>query len=366
MNETSFSTLTLEGKYFEGNQLIAYANDRLENSLTADWQKAIFDFILQWLNKDDYLNIKTSGSTGVPKTIRIKKQKMVNSAIKTGEYLDLRKGDKSLLALPAGYIAGKMMVVRAMVLGLDLHFVKPLADPLNAIDEDFDFAAMVPLQIYEILSQVGGIEKLNRIKKLIIGGAPLAPSLQTEIRKLSNESYLSYGMTETVSHIAMQKLRGQDADGYMHPLPGVKVWANEEGRLCIEAPKLADGIIKTGDLAEFIDKNRFKILGRCDNLIITGGINVIPELVEKKLETYIKDRFIISSVPDEKLGAKLLLVIEGQPWLVQEQQAIENVLKQKFGKSERLRQLFFLPDFPETPGGKIDRPGIQKMIGEGE
>ncbi len=356
--------INIDGVFLKKDDLLNYSNNFLRNPKSQEWQKSIYSFIKTWLDESSYIITKTSGSTGSPKNIRIKKQQMVNSALKTGNFLKLRRGDKALLCLPASFIAGKMMLVRAMVLGLNLKTVQPSGNPLRDFDEDFHFAAMIPLQVFQILKEEYGKEKLNRIKNLIIGGGSVSDGLRYEIKKLNNSIYSTYGMTETVTHIAMERLNGYYADGLLHALPGVKINTDYRKRLIINAPEISDNDIKTNDIAIINNDTTFKIVGRYDNLIISGGVNIIPELIEEKLENYITERFIISSDRDDKLGEKLVLVVEGEDWPKEQKDNFLNKISKIVTRFELPKFIKFVLEFPQTENGKINRLKLRGRIVE--
>ena len=355
MHYQEVNSIKLNNETLAGENLTEYCRMQLDTPYLDSWKESIYTFLLEWLDEMPTITTWTSGSTGEPKAIQLKKQHMLNSALKTGSHLDLKENDKALLCLPAEYIAGKMMLVRSMVLGLNLQISEPKNDPLKELEGTFDFAAMVPLQVHDILQQANGYEKLNRVRKLIIGGGPVPLRLREKIAVLENEAYSTYGMTETVSHIAMERLNGPQADGYYHFPPRIEIENDEKDRLIIHAPDIADEVIKTNDIVALINERTFKVLGRYDNIINSGGIKIIPELIEKKLEKYISKRFIISSVPDEKLGEKVILVIEDKEWDENDIAVLQNAISGELGKYEQPKWIEFISQFKETESGKVDR-----------
>jgi O-succinylbenzoic acid--CoA ligase len=264
---------------------------------------------------------------------------MVASALATGDFFDLKAGDKALHCLPVKFVAGKMMLVRAMILGLDTEFVAPSSHPLRNNEINYDFVAMVPLQAQNSLKE------LKMVKKLIVGGAKISASLEKELKKLPTQSYETYGMTETITHIAAKKV-GEKA---FTVLPNVTVSYDDRNCLVIHAPKISDEIIQTNDLVELVNENQFVFLGRIDNVINSGGIKLIPEQIEEKLANKIHHRFFISSKEDKELGEKVVLYVEG------EKQDFENTIFDSLDKYERPKELFFIPKFKETATGKILR-----------
>ena len=310
------------------------------------YEKSVGDFLLDWFDNKTYIEMTTSGTTGVPKVIQIDKQAMVNSALATGDFFDLSPGDKTLHCLPTKYIAGKMMFVRGFILGLDMDFVAPSLNPLEKNTTCYDFAAMVPLQAQY------SFKGLTKIKKLIIGGARVAKALEAKLIKLPIDVYETYGMTETITHIAAKKL-GED---YFTVLPHVQISYDDNKCLSIKAPRISNDIIATHDLVELINENQFRFLGRIDNIINSGGIKLIPEIIEEKLSETILRRFFVTGVADEKLGEKLILIIEGEPYDIAESDFL------KLDKYERPKEIYFFPEFLETETGKIMRKETVKKL----
>lgn len=306
-----------------------------------DFEKPVGNFLLDWFDEKDYIDMLTSGSTGIPKTIRVLKQSMVNSAIATGNYFDLSPGDKVLNCLPVKYVAGKMMFVRSFILGLDMEFVAPSAFPLRKNEFDFDFAAMVPLQAQNSLSA------LHKIKKLIVGGAKINAQLEKELLQLPTRCFETFGMTEAVSHIAAKKI-GEKA---FTALPHVKISQDERNCLVINAPDVVSHKIVTNDLVELLSGNQFIFLGRMDNLVNSGGIKLIPEQIEAKLHASIPQRFFAIGVSDADLGEKLILVIEGEKY------DFDKTLFDVLSKYEKPKDIIFVSKFKETPNGKVIRRG---------
>lgn len=304
-----------------------------------DFEKPVGDFLLDWFDSKDYLEMQTSGTTGDAKTIRISKQAMVKSALATGDFFDLQPGDKALQCLPVKYVAGKMMLVRGMILGLDLEFVAPSSNPLLNNEIDYDFVAMVPLQAQN------SINELKRVKKLIVGGAALSKPLEKQLLKLKTEVYETFGMTETITHIAARKL----GDKAFTVLPNVTISYDERNCLVIHAPNISDEVIVTSDIVELVNENQFIFFGRIDNVINSGGVKLIPEQIEEKLATKIAQRFFIASKPDAEYGEKVVLVIEG------EKQNLEDSIYENLDKYEKPKEVLFIPKFKETASGKIMR-----------
>ncbi len=300
--------LTLDGVSFAGGTLAAFAESyaRREGHL-GDLAR----FLLDWRSQSPTTTVLTSGSTGAPKPISVEKTRMARSARLTCDFLRLQKGKRALLAMPLRYIAARMMVVRALVGGLDLVTVHPSASPLVEVMLPLDFAPLTAMQVYESLQDHACAKKLRQIRCLLVGGGAISTSLAHKLAEFPNEVWCSYGMTETLSHIALRRLNGPSASEWYTTLPGVSVRLSPEGTLAIWAPTVLDGELVTNDLAEIDEAGRFRILGRCDNVVNSGGIKIQLEAVEELLEPVIKHPFCVTSLPDQRLGEKLVLLHQG-------------------------------------------------------
>jgi O-succinylbenzoic acid--CoA ligase len=348
------SHIILNGKQFSP-EVVA---EGLSNSDFPEWEKELYFFLNEWFSDSDFVVAQTSGSTGEPKTIELPKSVILKSAERTIEYFGLKKNNRLLLSLPCRYIAGKMMVVRAIVGQMNLIAVDPATDFDFLEQENFDFGAMVPNQVFKLLGQPSGIEKLQNIRNLLIGGSGISSAMEAQISSLSSRVVITYGMTETASHIAIRELSGNRKSDFYQCLPGISVSFSETDCLQIHHPEFAEPI-KTNDLVQLQSDTSFRILGRADSVIISGGIKYSPEALEKKLETVINERFIISSVPDEKLGEKLALVIEGKPT---ETTILEQKIDVLLTTFERPKFIYFLEHFPTTVSGKIKRKELKQLI----
>jgi o-succinylbenzoate---CoA ligase len=302
--------------------------------------KSVGNFLLNWFDESSFLEVQTSGTTGSPKLIRIKKQAMVNSALATGDFFKLQPGNKALLCLSADFIAGKMMIVRALILGLELDTVAASSSPLENISKEYDFVAMVPLQVENSLRQ------LNLVKKLIIGGASVNIFLRNKLKDLSVEIFETYGMTETITHIAAKPINNDN----FKTLPNVTVSIDNRNCLIIKAPKILKEIIITNDIVDLISESEFKWLGRIDNVINSGGIKLFPEQIEEKLQNKILNRFFISGIKDDLLGQKIVLIIESKEVLVLDVEVFEEL-----SKFEKPKKIFYVDAFEETASHKINR-----------
>jgi o-succinylbenzoate---CoA ligase len=355
-----YHTLTMKGQSFQEKALSLLCLQKISDEKLTSWERNLYRFIQDWISADPEIEVKTSGSTESPKLKRIEKDKMIQSALMTGQYFHLKKYDRALLCLPVDYIAGKMMVVRSFVLGLNLIPIEPSGNPFEKATERFDFAAMTPMQVSNILTEKSGIKKLNRIIKLIIGGADVSPELLTKIRLLKNEAWQTYGMTETITHVAVRKLNAPGESENYRALPQVFFHQDERDCLVIHAPHLSEKKVVTNDIVELLNNREFKFIGRYDNIINSGGIKLSPEEIEKKMSPYIMQRFIITGFPDKKLGQKLVLILEGQ----ESEPLALNGLAEKacLSKYEIPKQIIYSPRFPVTETGKILRKEVINKI----
>jgi len=320
--------------------------------------KDIGVFITNWLNDNDYVLVNTSGSTGTPKKIKLLKSHMRNSALATGNYFGLKEDAIALLCLSATYIAGKMMLVRAMILGWDIHLVSPIANPLENLTESYDFCAMVPMQVEASLSH------LHKIEQLIIGGAPISLTLNKELQTVTTNCFATYGMTETITHIAVKRINKfggnlSAVESYFNTLPNVSISKDDRGCLVIDAPKVSNEIIVTNDIVNIHSDTEFEWLGRFDNVINSGGLKLFPEQIEQKLSQLIKERFFVIGIADEILGEKLILIVESEIPL--------NLLKFDYQrcqltKYEMPKEVLILPKFKETLTGKVRRKQTLKLL----
>jgi O-succinylbenzoic acid--CoA ligase len=305
-------------------------------------------FISEWLNGEEELILQTSGSTGKPKSISMKKEWMENSAQLTENTFGLKKGDSALLCMSIKHVAGKMMVVRALELALDLKVVEPSSSPLKDIDDQIDFAAMVPLQLENSSND------LDKVKTLIVGGGQVSLQLIKKLQNISTQIYETYGMTETLTHVAIKPLNGPNKSDIFSALDGIHFEIDERDCLVINAPMLSPESIVTNDIIELINDISFRWLGRFDNVINSGGVKIIPEVVEAKLASVISNqRFFIAGETNNKLGERVVLFVEGDEMPI----SFESL--EKF---ERPKEIYFIRNFVETGSGKICQKETVNMV----
>lgn len=309
------------------------------------------EFINQWQSPSPTLLVHTSGSTGKPKPMLVEKRRMEASARITCQFLGLKRGDTALLCMPLDYIAGKMVVVRAIVWGLKLIDIPPCGHPLKQIDTPPVFAAMVPMQVFNCMQDASERQKLWQIKHLIIGGGAINDDMAAELRQHPNAVWSTYGMTETLSHIALRRLSGPQASEWYEPFDGVNVSINADGCLVIDAPTVCALPLTTNDIAEIAtDGRRFRIRGRKDNVICSGGIKLQIEEMEAKLRPYINVPFLISKRSDPKFGETVVMIAE-----TNDIESLKTICKERLNKYEQPHKYIAVDSIPTTETGKPAR-----------
>lgn len=329
------------------------------------------DFLKEWNNDAPCVQVHTSGSTGEPKPLLVEKHRMEASARITCSFLGLKSGDTALLCMSLDYIAGKMMVVRALTCGLRLVCVTPAGHPFSSdirgelFQKDISFAAMVPMQVYNTLQVHAERERLMRVRHLIIGGGAIDDALESELRTFPNCVWSTYGMTETLSHIALRRLNGPEASEWYTPFDTVKVSLNAEGCLVIDAPAVCAEVLETNDCAEIApDGRRFRILGRRDNVICSGGVKIQIEEVERRLRPSMPLPYMITRCRDAKFGEAVVLLMESENTDTQSD-AIEkarDVCRRVLPAYWRPKHYLSVPALPMTPTGKPARKQAEDMV----
>lgn len=330
--------------------------------LDKNYELIILDFLEKYKNDTNFI-LQTSGSTGQKKEICVSKKQLQQSAIATIKALNLKKSDTALLCLHFDFIASKMMLIRAFEADMNLVISKPNAD-LGALIEQYQisFAAFVPLQIEKIIAS-NGIEMLNKIQTILIGGTAISQNLVAKLQSGSSNIYQTFGMTETVSHIALRKISGNNPLKYYTILPNIEIKTNVENCLCIKGEVTNNVWIETTDVIHLIDNQNFEWIGRKDFVINSGGIKIHPEELETKIAEVLKPNFVISSLDDEKLGQKIVLVLE-QKNKIKEEEKLLLQIKNLVSVYEAPKSIVYLLNFPFLENGKINRLEIKNLINQ--
>ena len=317
-------------------------------------RSAVEDFVDEWNNIKTTIKVQSSGSTGAPKSIQLEKKFMEASARMTGTHLELNKGDSALLCMSPETIAGKMMIVRSIVLEMELHVANITSTPFTDIDitTSIDFVAMVPVQVEASILHTP--DKFKRIKKLIIGGGSISTQLNEKIIESGINSWQTFGMTETISHIAMRKIEGNST--VYRALPLISLSTNK-GSLVISAPQLGIKELKTNDAVNLISSTSFVWLGRLDFVINSGGIKIHPERIEQKIGRIIASPYFSAGIPDEHLGQKHILCIEGN-----KSSLVKSQFETLLDKYTVPKEIYYFQSFVYTKSGKINRLKTLKAI----
>ena len=326
----------LQGISYTANGIMEYLKEK----------KDYYNFLKSWFDDKDYILTNTSGSTGKPKEIRLKKSDLIESSKLTARYFDLKVGDKIINCLPIKYIAGKMMLVRSLVLGLDLYIFPVTSSPILDIKNNYELIAFTPIQLEN------SIPFIEKIKKVLVGGSPVQDSLKEKILNSKSIVYETYGMTETITHIAARNLSIGEKE--FTTLPGIEI-GKRDNCLFIKPNHLSIEMVQTNDVVELTDKNKFLLIGRRDFIINSGGVKLNPEAIEKKLSKYISADFVISSIDNSKFGEVVALVFKKN---------IPDNYNKAFthlSKYEIPKEVLVIENFPEN-NGKINRLKIRSII----
>ncbi|RMB63962.1 O-succinylbenzoic acid--CoA ligase [Dokdonia sinensis] len=337
----------LNGEKFSIEKLKAQAYEFIKEG--EPYEEAVGNFLLDWLNDKRYITVHTSGSTGSPKAIKILKMHMVNSAKATAKHFDLPEKTTALLCLPAHFIAGKMMLVRALTQGWHIDMAQPKSNPLDNVYRRYDFCAMTPFQLDNSLG------RMHLLKKLIVGGGAIAPSLVSRLQSLSTKIYETYGMTETVTHIAARRINPKKSTQDIIPfktLPKVTISVDNRNCLVIKAPAVSTDPVITNDIVKLETFKKFIWLGRIDNVINSGGVKLHPEQIEAKLATMIDSSYFVAGVPDDALGEKLVLFVEQEEEFAFAKADLDLT---HFEPYEFPKVIITLPRFERTDNGKLQR-----------
>lgn len=341
----AFQQLTINGKKLIGKEIIQYCNEQ-NHSLFSE----IALFIADWLDENPEIEVQTSGSTGEPQKIKILKNQMLQSAAATAQFFDLKENENMYLCLPVRFIAGKMMIIRALYSQMNLIVLQEQnSHPIDNLPDDLTihFAAFVPMQLKDI-------KNTKKIKTILLGGAPISSEQEDAFQKLKAEIFHSYGMTETLSHVAIRKVNGKEKSNIFKALPNINFELDERDCLIIDVPFLSEKVI-TNDIVELINPKEFIWKGRYDNVINSGGIKFFPEELEKKIQNLLQENYFFFGLPDEILGEKICLFIEHSSYSQVELNKFRDELKDVLNKYEFPKAIYFIEKFSYTLSSKIKR-----------
>lgn len=355
--EKAFERLTLDGidlwKY-DAFEHFSKLNDKRKPG--EDWKQSIHSTLMNIVLGKGSIDAFTSGTTGPPKKLKIPKRDLVKSARLTAETFDLNEGDRVLLCLPCNFIAGKMMFVRAMALGLDLHVIDPRGHVLDnlKVPDRFKFAPMVPLQLYRAIQ-----ENKDRVEEqfetILLGGGPVSQALMEDLQDLSTNVFQSYGSTETVTHVALRKLNGSDRNERYTALGEVTFGRDPRGCLVVYTPHLSVKQHVTNDLIDLHDETHFTWLGRFDNVILSGGKKIFPEQLEAKTAGLLPFPHYFKAYPDPELGQAVMLVLATDRPQDEVMPEVLETLMAHLDPHEWPRRIQALDRIEMTSGGKVVR-----------
>ena len=308
------------------------------------------DFIAEWRSDCPYVIAHTSGSTGAPKEIRLLKDDMRASARATNHRFGITRDSVLACPLSVDYIAGKMMHVRALEAGCRIIQL-PISNHLE-INESIDLLAIVPSQVESLLSIENASE---RIKNVIIGGAPLSDVLAARICQAGINAYATYGMTETCSHVALAEITG--GESHFKAMPDITFRTDDRGCLVIDAPEFSFKTLTTNDIVKILGPTEFQWLGRFDNVINSGGIKIFPETLEKEITRWVNRPFYITSEKNSKWGEVPVIVFEGEQ---SEEKEIIGLLRTKLDHRRCPARAYAVTSLPRTSNGKLLRHHLLK------
>lgn len=350
-------SFSINGEPYSAKKLLEKSRRIILDPGQPEWRRSIFEFFTDWLESDE-IEVSTSGTTGKPTTIFFPKSAVIDSAKRTLDFFNLHPGDAVMLCLQAKYIAGKMMIARALVGGLNLLITEPSSNPWKKWTEAVKFVPVVPLQLRHLLEHP---EKHHLFSTILVGGAPIDNTLERKVQRIDPVVFQSFGMTETLTHIAVRRVNGENPAESYRLLDDFTIEADSESRLVIHSPE-HKAPLKTNDVISIDDEKHFRWHGRFDSVINSGGVKIFPEDVERTVAGLIYRRFFIAGFQDNELGEKVVLIIEGKPMEESCLEALHNRIRTKVEKHQAPKEIFFFEKFPETESGKIRRKMVIREL----
>jgi o-succinylbenzoate---CoA ligase len=352
----------MAGKLILGDDNYSFSSmARLQKSGQYPEFPAIFDFILEWQSGKPSFELFTSGSTGKPKAIAITRNQMIASASRTIKALKLENGISALMCMNPSFIGGKMMLVRAMEFDWDLTVLPPSNNPAQHLSKDsrFSFMALVPMQLENMINDECGNQILNQTEHIIVGGAPVSSSLREKLNSITAKVYSTYGMTETISHIALMPLNGPNVSNEFEVLEGIEVETDPRNCLKIKGDVTNNAWIQTNDVVE-LKRQYFKWLGRADFVINSGGIKIHLDQLEEQISDILKTEVVLLKIKDGSLGESYALVLKKE--INESTESIQAILKSALPKYHSPKVIIKVEHFLRTESGKIDRLAIKAQL----
>ena len=342
----------MEGQIVFKNQIFSFRKfASISLPKTLKWAEKAQLFVKEWLDGSESFLLHTSGSTGKPKSLAVSRSQMTASANATLQYLNISQGSSALLCMNPDMIGGRMMLVRAMIGKWKLHVLPPSSEPICS--EPIDFAAMVPMQVEGLLKSSEGKEFIGRIKSLIIGGAQISESLKAQLSEINGAVYQTFGMTETVSHIALRRINGEAPSDTYHVIGDNEIKADDQGLLSIKGTVTNKEWIHTNDLVQ-LTENGFKWLGRADLVVNSGGVKIQIEALEKELSDFFDAEIWVWKIPHESLGEQLIALSDNNDLIYRVNNEYD-LLKREFKPYHFPKKWILVQNWQLTPSGKPDR-----------
>lgn len=358
-----FTSLTVDGARLRDAEIARWADELVERHRSGAWATDLRSTLRELLAEDGVLNTRTSGTTGLPRSHAFHTADLLASAALTREAFGLKPGDRTLLCLPCEFVGGKMMLVRAMVLGLDLHAIDPRGGVLRNLRtrDRFRFAAMVPMQLHTAL-QHDRARVEDQFDTILLGGGPVSAALIDRLQELRTRVFLGYGSTEMLTHVALRALNGDDRSEDYQALGGVRFGLDDRSCLIVRTPHLTVKEHATNDMAELVDERRMRWMGRRDNVILSGGRKIHPERLEAMTAGIVAYPHFFAALPDERLGQSVVLVLETGNDKRQAPPEVAEEIKGLLYEHERPHRVVALRDFLRTGSGKVDRAGTLALL----
>ncbi len=330
-----------------------------------EYVKNALDFCKDWLNEAPSFTFTTSGSTGAPKAVITDKEHMKASAQATISTLELSPDEHIFLCISSEMIGGAMMLVRAMELGCNITIVPPSSNPVALLEKNhpFTFASLVPLQIFGVQNDQDSLDKLSRFKNILLGGAAACSNTLDALSNLTCVVWQTYGMTETLSHIALKKV---GVDAYYHVLNDVEIKVDDRNCLCISSVVTDNQWLYTNDIVNLIDDTHFELVGRIDDVINSGGLKIFSHDVEHAIIEKLNDLEIpfiplfVCRKPDEKFGETVVVVMLGEPLSDEVIGQLKSFCKETLGKYAVPKHFYFVNEFEKLDSGKLDKKSTLK------
>ena len=341
--------LILEGKTYLKKDILESNSSKFKE----EYMRDIISFLNEWWSTSKIIIAQTSGSTGIPKKIELEKSSMLVSAGATGKFFSLNNKSRICNPLPAKFIAGKMMLVRSVIWDCAIECVKPTSNPLAEIKSQVDFVVMTPHQLKCGLKY--NIKRLQLIDTLLLGGSPISKELENQIVDIDSKIFLGYGMTETMSHVALRRVNGSLKTDVYEAVHGIRFEQDDRSCLVIHTDELLEERLITNDIIKLVNEKKFIWLGRFDNVVNSGGIKLYPRKIEEKIASFIKKNFYIKGENDPILGERIVLYLEDKTWSSAQTKNLMIKLQKCLDHVEIPKEVIVVDKFEYTENGKLIR-----------